>query len=209
MDHRQEFTGTSNCPPAAFLEQPRDDFQLDRRLALWRGADGTEVPYAGSAHTITFFCEQFWGRAARASWTHFQSLRALVIYERVFAPPDTHSVPRGPSQPTPKSENEIPSLTIALGPRGGSGARLAMHRAAIRDSLEIRPHRSLQLLAPVAAHPFAVRQDVPFHRSFQFFLAGYGLEIERGIQSKQFEIVAMWFARRRAGAVVAGLAEIV
>jgi hypothetical protein len=40
---------------------------------------GTEVPFAEMCDRFIFTSEQFWGRAARASWTR-KSLRALVIF---------------------------------------------------------------------------------------------------------------------------------
>jgi hypothetical protein len=39
----------------------------------------TDVPFAKSCETFIVTSEQFWGRAARASWTR-KSLRALVIF---------------------------------------------------------------------------------------------------------------------------------
>jgi hypothetical protein len=48
-------------------------FQLDTLLALSGAAGGTKVPYARTGHTINFIGEQFWGRAARASWTRQES----------------------------------------------------------------------------------------------------------------------------------------
>ena len=61
---------------AWFLEEP-SIFQGNSLIALSGAAGGTKVPYARTGHTIIFFREQFWGRAARASWTRqeFQDAR--------------------------------------------------------------------------------------------------------------------------------------
>jgi len=37
-------------------------------LALWWDEVGTRVPFSDSPLSLTFPIEQFWGRAARASW---------------------------------------------------------------------------------------------------------------------------------------------
>jgi len=51
------------------------------RLALWWDKFGTRVPFSDSPLGLTFPSEQFWGRAARASWVRKNpDARLILVY---------------------------------------------------------------------------------------------------------------------------------
>src|ERR1700736_531437 len=52
------------------------------RLALWWEKFGTRVPFSDSPLSLTFLIEQFWGRAARASWVR-KNPDARLIFRRL------------------------------------------------------------------------------------------------------------------------------
>ena len=54
------------------------------RLALWWDKFGTRVPFSDSPLSLTFLSEQFWGRAARASWVR-KNPDARLIFRRIVA----------------------------------------------------------------------------------------------------------------------------
>jgi len=49
------------------------------RLALWWDKFGTRVPFSDSPLGLTFPSEQFWGRAARASWVRKNPDARLIL----------------------------------------------------------------------------------------------------------------------------------
>src|SRR5215469_7279652 len=63
--------------------------------------------------------------------------------------------------------------------------------------------------ARVAAHVFALSQNVPFHGGLEFLFGGVGFEIDGGGERVELEEIAMWLASRRARTVVASFLEIV
>ena len=55
------------------------------RLALWWDKFGTRVPFSDSPLGLTFPSEQFWGRAARASWVRENPDARLILgVARIF-----------------------------------------------------------------------------------------------------------------------------
>jgi hypothetical protein len=59
-------------------------------LALWWDELGTRVPFSDSPRSLTFPSEQFWGRAARASWVR-KNPDARLIFRVMWR---GHSCPR-------------------------------------------------------------------------------------------------------------------
>ena len=53
------------------------------RLALWWDKFGTRVPFSDSSLSLTFPIEQFWGRAARASWVRKNPDARLIFRENL------------------------------------------------------------------------------------------------------------------------------
>jgi hypothetical protein len=58
-------------------------------------------------------------------------------------------------------------------------------------------------LSPVHAHPFRLGENTPIHSTFQFQSTGSCLQVQRNVESIQFEEVSMRFAGRWAWAAIA------
>src|SRR5208337_2719774 len=58
------------------------------RLALWGDELGTRVPFSDLPFSLTFPIEQFWGRAARASWIRKNPDARFIFHENLpLVPP--------------------------------------------------------------------------------------------------------------------------
>src|ERR1700722_16198778 len=77
--HRHKSTATSGDESGSALKRRKCCFF--NKLGLWhfRGIGGTSGLFSDEKDEVNFTREQFWGRAARASWTR-KSLGTLVIF---------------------------------------------------------------------------------------------------------------------------------
>jgi hypothetical protein len=57
----------------------------DLRAGTLVGQTGTRVPFSDSQLSLTFPIEQFWGRAARASWVRKNPDARLIFWPPVVA----------------------------------------------------------------------------------------------------------------------------
>ena len=75
------------------------------RLALWWDKFGTRVPFSDSLLGLTFPSEQFWGRAARASWVRENPDARLILVDVARTFPST-SLRAGSVRETIKGETK-------------------------------------------------------------------------------------------------------
>ena len=61
----------------------------------------------------------------------------------------------------------------------------------------------------ITAHELGVRENMAAHRLLYLSAFGARFEFERGVQSEQLEVIAMWFPRRGIGSAVADAVEVV